>query len=341
LSTRGQTQQRWTQRPEGSNWGDFGPDDERGRMNLITEERRLAAIREVKEGKVFILSLPLDYPGDGTEEGSSRHPPRLYSNPSPTDGARLCNAPLTANSICCDDSVDLTLQYSTQWDALVHWGQQFDVEGNGNKQPVYYNGFRAGVDVTCGEDCSSPYAHRLGIEKMAETGVQGRGVLVNLVKAYGRGRTWIDYDKLKKAMDDQGVEVREGDMLLLYTGFADAVMAMNKQPDHEKLAEVGAVLDGSDQRLLDWITSSGISALIADNQAVEGFNVENLGGEDSLLPIHDHCLFKLGIHLGEWFWLKELAEHLDSAGRHAFLLTAPPLRLPGAAGSPATPVATV
>lgn len=32
--------QRWTQRPPGSNWGDFGPDDQRGRMNLLTPARR-------------------------------------------------------------------------------------------------------------------------------------------------------------------------------------------------------------------------------------------------------------------------------------------------------------
>lgn len=341
MTEQTQTQQRWKQRPEGSNWGDFGPDDELGRLNLLTDERRLAAIREVKEGKVFILSLPLDYPGDGTEEGAARHPPRLYSNPSPMGGGNMCNASMTENDICCDDSVDLTLQYSTQWDALVHWGRQFDTEGNGKKQPVYYNGFRAGVDILCGDETKGPYAHKLGIEKMAETGVQGRGVLVNLVKAYGTGRTWIDHDMLMKAIDDQGVEVREGDMLLLYTGFCDAVMAMNKQPDNEKLAEAGAVLDGNDKRLLDWIDASGIAALIADNQAVEGFAADLSAGENGLLPLHDRCLFKLGIHLGEYFWLKDLAEHLDAVGRHAFLLTAPPLRLPGAAGSPATPVATV
>jgi hypothetical protein len=25
---------RWRQRPEGANWGDFGPDDQLGRVNL-------------------------------------------------------------------------------------------------------------------------------------------------------------------------------------------------------------------------------------------------------------------------------------------------------------------
>jgi hypothetical protein len=35
------------------------------------------------------------------------------------------------------------------------------------------------------------------------------------------------------------------------------------------------------------------------------------------------------------------ADYLRARQRNRFLLTAPPLRLPGAVGSPATPVATV
>ena len=54
---------RWKQRPPGSNWGDYGPDDQIGRMNLLTRQARLRGIREVEHGLVFCLSLPLDYPG--------------------------------------------------------------------------------------------------------------------------------------------------------------------------------------------------------------------------------------------------------------------------------------
>ena len=39
--------------------------------------------------------------------------------------------------------------------------------------------------------------------------------------------------------------------------------------------------------------------------------------------------------------VQQLADWLRARGRYRFLLTAPPLRLPGAVGSPATPVATV
>jgi hypothetical protein len=41
------------------------------------------------------------------------------------------------------------------------------------------------------------------------------------------------------------------------------------------------------------------------------------------------------------WWLRDLAQWLRPRRRSRFLLTAPPLRLPGAVGSPATPVATV
>jgi hypothetical protein len=52
-------------------------------------------------------------------------------------------------------------------------------------------------------------------------------------------------------------------------------------------------------------------------------------------------LFKLGVNLGELWHLTPLAAWLRANARYRFLLTAPPLRLTGAVGSPATPVATV
>ena len=65
---------RWQQRPAGSTWGDWGDDDELGRINLVTSEKVLAGIREVENGITFCLSLPLDYPG-GTALNQRRHPP--------------------------------------------------------------------------------------------------------------------------------------------------------------------------------------------------------------------------------------------------------------------------
>ncbi|MGO4816363.1 cyclase family protein, partial [Cupriavidus sp. 2MCAB6] len=70
------TNQRWKRRPYGSNWGDFGPDDQLGRLNLITREKRLQGLAEATEGISFCLSLPLDRPG-GNILSPRRYPPAL------------------------------------------------------------------------------------------------------------------------------------------------------------------------------------------------------------------------------------------------------------------------
>jgi hypothetical protein len=42
---------RWKNRPEGSTWGDWGEDDQKGRMNLLTPERVKAAVGEGRPGR--------------------------------------------------------------------------------------------------------------------------------------------------------------------------------------------------------------------------------------------------------------------------------------------------
>ncbi len=56
-------------------------------------------------------------------------------------------------------------------------------------------------------------------------------------------------------------------------------------------------------------------------------------------PCVTDIVFQPGF-IANWY-LTELAAWLHANHRSHFLLTAPPLRLPGAVGSPATPVATV
>jgi len=93
---------------------------------------------------------------------------------------------------------------------------------------------------------------------------------------------------------------------------------------------------------LQWVTDSSLSVLAADNYAVELFSLTPWKATShAALPLHEHCLFKNGIHLGELWYFTPLAAWLRERKRSRFLLTAPPLRLPGAVGSPATPVATV
>jgi len=345
---------RWKVRPAGSNWGDFGPDDELGRLNLLTPAKVLEGLAEVKEGKTFCLSLPLNVPG---QQGSTSHrrAPRL--RPTVMKGKPLFNFAMAGEKpgvtdVVSDDEVLLNLQYSTQWDGLSHVGQMFDVNGDGVPRPVYYNGFRAGVDIlgpaccarhpvgASGDDADHMGALRLGIENMAAACVQGRAVMIDLEKHYGRARHAVGYRALAEIMARDGIEVRQGDMLCVYTGFGDVLLETYPRSDSQKLDQTPAI-DGSDPELLQWITDSGVAAIVSDNATVEfRHQPAVLSHSGSYLPLHEHCLFKLGIHLGELWHLGELARWLRERGRSAFLLTAPPLRLPGAVGSPSTPVAT-
>ena len=345
---------RWSQRPEGSTWGDFGPEDQLGRLNLVTSKKVLQGIAEVKHGITFCLSLPLDYPG-GAVLNPRRTPPEL--RPTVRNGKPNMTYPLrcddpTATDVVCDDQVVLTLQYSTQWDSLAHVGQTFDADGDGTPEDVFYNGFRAGEDIigpvrydAAGNATpvhEAPGARRLGVENMAWHGVQGRGVMIDLQAHFGRTGKIVGYDDLMPVLERDHVEIEEGDFVCLRTGFAQTLLEMNKNPDPKVLHETSAALDGRDDRLLRWITDTGLAALLADNYAVEAHPARPcLDAYCATLPLHAHCLFKLGVYLGEMWYLTELADWLREHGRSRFLLTAPPLRLPGAVGSPATPVATV
>jgi kynurenine formamidase len=349
---------RWKERPPGSTWGDWGDDDELGRVNLLTPEKVLQGVREVEAGISFCLSLPLDYPG-GTALNQRRHPPVL----APTEDMQG-NAGTFYNvhmsemghygdrryvDVWADDVVTLALQYSTQWDSLAHVGAEFDADGDGTDEAVYYNGYRAGVDLVGPKPDAAGdggghlcFAHHLGMEHMAFTGVQGRGVLVDLAHHLGHDWRGVDRKTLEDVMAADDVVVEPGDMLLLHTGFATRVLEWNRNPDPVQIHTMCTYLDARDQSLLEWIAESHISALVADNYAVEG-----LLGKDpdesrhSFLPIHHLCLFRLGLPLGELWYLHELATWLRDHDRNRFLLTAPPLRLPGAVSSPTTPVATV
>jgi hypothetical protein len=77
---------RWTHRPAGSNWGEFGDEDQRGSLNHIGPAEVKAAIAEVREGRTFCLSLPLDYPG-GSLLAPHRFPPVL--RPTERVGSRI------------------------------------------------------------------------------------------------------------------------------------------------------------------------------------------------------------------------------------------------------------
>jgi len=338
---------RWKHRPPGANWGEFGADDQRGRLNLITPACIRAAAAEVREGRTFCLSLPLDRPG-GDYHALGRRAPRLQ--PMVRQGRVKYNlhASPAHPDVFSDDAVLLYSQFSTHWDALAHVGSMFDADGDGVDEVRYYNGFRGGVDVGAtvpsAEEAATALftgASALGIERLAETGLQGRGVLVDLRRAFGDARRLVGYDDLMQTMRRQCVSIEPGDILCLHTGQTAVLLTEGEPPDPRYLDDAFCHLDGCDERLLEWIAASGVAAIAADNFAVEAVPPARREAGVAYERLHELCLFKLGMPLGELWYLADLAQWLEVHGRTRFLLTAPPLRLPGAVGAPVTPVATV
>jgi Putative cyclase len=343
---------RWSQRPEGSNWGDFGPNDQIGRLNLITPERRRRAAAEVREGIAFSLSLPLDCPKH-VVLNPRRFAPRLtYSmrGVEPVINWPYQSVDAGSTDVVCDDHATLALQYSTQWDSLCHIGSLYDAHGDGALEATYYNGYRARehirgpIDYLKGkEPVDGPYgAHALGIQSMAETALQARGVMIDLHAHVGLEAVGVDYERLMRILEADRVEVEVGDVLCFRTGLDRALLARYADPAAPFDPHRCAALDGFDPRLLRWIDACGAAALVSDNEGVEVLSaMGTMQGRGTRLPIHNLCLFKLGMPLGELFLLSDLADWLRAHGRSRFLLTAPPLRLPGAVGSPVSGVGTV
>jgi kynurenine formamidase len=334
------TTNRWSKRPPGSNWGDFGTDDQLGRLNLIGPEQLLKAAGEIRLGRAYCLGLPLDYPG-GSAINAFRRPPMIEPEILP-DGTPALDVAASrhrpgATDVFSDARTQLSLQYSTHWDGLAHVGQMYDANDDDEAEIVYYNGFHPSISRS-----ATGGVGKLGIENMAAACVQGRGVLLDLEAYFGLEDQLVGYDGVMAALAADHVEVENGDFLCIRTGYSRLLMGMNRTPDREVLEKSTVALDGRDARLQNWITDSGIVAIAADNYAVERLPAREGPTQCcASLPLHEHCLFRLGVYLGELWYLSELADALRVLKRSRFFLSATPLRLPGAVASPVTPVAII
>jgi kynurenine formamidase len=299
------------------NWGRWGEHDEKGTANFLSPHLVAEAGSLIKKGIVYSLALPI-------QKGGPVHPGRsdivhlyAYSGADFIAGTTLNErAPRFQGS---DDYIFMPLQGSTQWDALAHCG--FD--------DALYNGFWLGkVEAYAG-------ATRGSIHHLRETMI-GRGALLDLARHQGVERLLpghaITADELDACAASQGLEIRSGDMLLLRTGH---VAWYYQLADKREFWRDGA--PGLGKTTVEWAHRNELAALAVDNVGVEVEPFEE--PYDVIYPLHVRFIRDLGLILGELFWLEELAEACAADREYSFFLSAPPLNVTNASGSPLNPIA--
>lgn len=296
---------------ERHSWDVFGRDDEFGCLNFITPARTLAAVQEVSLGRTVNLNLPVGEPQ-----------PQFWADRGPVQHTHVRKRNLR------DDRLDsFEMQGSTQWDGLRH--QRYREHG-------WFGGRQEREIDELGQ---------LGIERWAERGIFGRGVLADVARyREEKGdplppdrRFPIDGVLLDEVLDWEGVELREGDVLLVRTGWLawyrdldDALrseLAAGYNADRSTIALPG--LDPS-QATAAWLWNRRIAAIALDNPTAETvpYVKEEGWAHMRLLPL-------LGLPLGELWLLDELGEFCAAEKRYSFLIASAPINLPGGAGSPA------
>jgi kynurenine formamidase len=292
-----------------SNTGRWGPDDQRGTLNLVDPAAVARGVAAARQGRAFSLAIPFDEDGPQTGNIPGR------DNPSRTMLA--VNAAYTGDrdDFCTsDDALSMGVQAATHWDALAH------VSYGGR----LYNDTPADVIDDRG-------AHRLGVEAFGP--VVSRGVLVDVARLHGvdhfdDGHA-IGADDLDGALTRQGVTVAPGDILLVRTG----QMHFLRQGDRARFANPSP---GLSTRSIEWLHDHDVAAVATDTLAYEVWPLEDPA---VLLPVHMIDLVDMGLVQGQLWALDDLAADCAADGQYDFLLVATPLPLTGSPGGPVAPTA--
>jgi kynurenine formamidase len=294
-----------------SNWGRWGPDDQRGTLNHITPEAVRRGAAAVRRGVTFPLSIAYDE--DGPQTGAI--PGRI--NPKHT--MLMANAPYTgdiADFCTSDDVVEMGVQAATHWDALAHVGY----EGR------LYN------DVPFAAVTQEEGASKLGIEHYGA--VVTRGVLLDVARTHGvdffESGYAIGGDDLDAAERQAGVTVEPGDVALVRTGQMHWLHEGDRQRFNEPSPGLGV-------RAIPWLHDKRVAAVATDTLVFEVWPCEDPA---VLLPVHMIDLRDMGLVQGQLWHLDELAADCAGDGQYDFLLAATPLPITRSVGGPVAPTAT-
>jgi kynurenine formamidase len=289
-----------------SNWGRWGADDERGALNLLTEDRVAAAAGLVRTGETVTISRALN---------TEREP----DNPEPADHhmTMLADRDIGSGTLRFAKDyvgVDYHNDSHSHIDALCHVAWQGSL----------YNGRPS--DSVSGEGAS------VETIEVLKDGLVGRGVLLDVPRA--RGVEWLEpgehvfADDLEEAERIQGVRVGEGDILLVRTGHSLRLETL--EPWDTAKAKAGL-----HPSCAAFLADRGVAALGSDGNSDTAPSTTE--GVD--FPIHALALNAMGIHLLDYLHFGELTPACERNGRWEFLFVGAPLRITGGTGSPLNPIA--
>ncbi len=287
----------------------WGPEDQLGAGNLLTQAKRLAALRGIETGKAYDLSHV--FGADSPYLQPNQPPFLLMMWATWRDSIRRRRGLGMRNDAGSNvERVEMTTHVGTHIDAL----------GHVSKQDRLYN------NVDAAEAMTEWGLARLGIEHTPP--MITRGLLLDVAGLDGgphlqAGRAITPEDLAKAA---EGLTIEPGDMVLIRTGWGRYFGTDN--------AKYLAGSPGIDVPAARWLTAQGVVAIGSDNMALE---VLPNPDHSLALPVHQHCLAEAGVHIIENLALEELA----ADGVRSFCLIVLPPKMRGATGAPVRPVALV
>ena len=292
-----------------NNWGRWGADDEAGTLNLITAEKRLSANATVEQGEVFGLGnlWPVDPAPDNL--WPAHHRITRGGDAGPYPGYPDLNVALDYIGVECHGVA------TSHVDALCHvfvGGQM-------------YNGYPA-------SDVKSTGAERNDVMPMAD-GVVTRGVVLDIPALQGvdylGGDVRIAIADLEAAEARQGVTIESGDVLIVHLG-------RERRIEQEGPFDSAHGLAGLHPECLAWFHERGVAMLGSD-----GMNdpQPNWNAEGWPIPVHYLGICGMGMTLMHNLETERLVRRCAELGRYGFLFMLASLKVPGATGSPANPLA--
>jgi len=299
------------QRKETVGKSPWGPEDEIGTLNLMTETSTLRVLSKIKSGVVYDLSV--DYfvgmpsfhaLGDPGYQYWLTHTPHGTIVDNPNRLGEEMNQKVSYTG----DAISMYTHMGTHIDALNHFGLDGKI----------WNDF-------------TPEKH-LGDKGWKKTGAEtippiiARGVLIDVKTSKGKlSKNYrITAEDLQDALTKQQVRLEQGDVVVIRTGQAE----FYQDADHYLDNYPGIGLDA-----VKWLVEDmGIMLLGADNLSFEAFPPER---EDNWVPVHTYLLAEKGVMFIEQMFLEELAN--DEV--YEFTFIAASLKLKGASGSPIRPMA--